>query len=1190
MYLKELVLENFKSFGGKTRLELQTGYTVITGPNGSGKSNISDAILFVLGPRSSKVIRAGKLTDLIYNGGKSKNAASHASVSATFDNSDRMIPFDSDLVTFTRVVNRSQDGSDYSSHFYINGRKSSLGEFEGLLREAKLSADGYNFVQQGDVTHIIEMGNVERRRILDDIAGITTFDSEIEKAERERVETEQNISTARSVLSELKGNLSRLQREKEAAERFAETKKRLENLKLALALRKLSSCDMEIETIGSQIESFTKQAERLSIEAQAGGKELQELEAQLKAKEEEISREEGDEAREIRAKVDSCKIDIAKRSDGRSISEEQLKEIQERIASLKTRLKEERRQLEKAKSDLESAERALTENSSTLSAKRAELKALERSAGDTDQRSRALQKEIEEINRKISSLNDELGTLKIEESRLRDRIERGELEKAAAEKSVSNAELEYKDVCWQLKEIDAGHKDREGRLRELNTKFSSLRNRESGLRERVGDLEKEIRIATREYERLKAQREARTDGLSRALNAILELRDRGEIKGILGSFRELISVDAEYEQAINAAAGGRINAVVVEDDATAAECIVHLKKNGLGRLIFLPLNRMLESKPRGKAVMVRSQTLGFAMDLMKFDDRLRAAAWYVVGDTLVVRDLDEMRKLMGGIRLVTLDGDIAEAGGAMIGGSQEKLQPQAAHSAGIKEAGEKLRKLNDELQQKSSELDAVSTELRAVEELLRKTNEETGETGKLAESLKKKKVEFERELNERAMRLASVREQVEKDTDALKAVQKSIEEREKAIAELRQERQNREGKLIEGKPEEVASAMVKLRKEIEQLSTDSERISAEAAGARTSMQFIEKSVEELLSQIREEEAKAQELKEKIERLGAEEEKLRVELIALQKIESRIGEVQASLRNERDSLLQKVLEIRASLSKMSERKESIAEMLVIQKNNLQNAIQKRKEIEVEISLLRDAGGVPVDGDMTVDALKDAVAECERVLERMGGVNMLAIEDFEQVNSRCQALEADIKGFEEKKKSLIKLVEEINEKKKQGLLRVFGAINTNFADIYFKLSGGFEGKLELENEKDPLQGGLIIRVRQKERKSLRIEALSGGEKSLAALAFIFAIQQYDPSPVYFLDEVDMFLDGVNSEAVARMVRSLSSSAQFLQVSLRKVSLNWADRLIGVTRAEDGISHVFYREVGMEGQGAVPQGVEG
>jgi chromosome segregation protein len=1189
MYLKELVLENFKSFGGKTRITLQPGYTVITGPNGSGKSNISDAILFVLGPRSSKVIRAGKLTDLIYNGGKSRNSASHASVSATFDNTARIIPYDSDEVTFTRIVRRSQDGDDYASHFYINGRKSSLGEFEQLLREAKLSADGYNFVRQGDVTRIIEMGNAERRRILDDIAGITAFDSEIERAEGERSQIEQNLATAKSVLSELKTSLQKLEKEKEAAEKYTMLRKQLQDMKLTLALRKLSTSDVEMETIRNQIESFSKQIDELAAEIEREQAEISSAEQKLREKEEQIAKEEGEEAREIRRKVDDCKIEIAKRTDGAATASEQLEEIQDRLKELNARMKAEKKKMEELKQTLAFKEKKAAEIRKELNSCRAELSELEKNIGDSDEKSRKIQSEIISLSRQISDIDERIGKLKIEADRLKDRTERDAVEIARLEDTKKNLELEYKDVGWQLKEINSGYRDRETMLRELQTKYTSLRNKERELVERTEELERETRALTREYERLKIQREARTDGLSRALNAILELRDRNEIAGILGTFRELVEIDEKYEQAINAAAGGRMNAIVVETDAVAAQCIMHLKKNGLGRLTFLPLNRMLEGRPRGKAVMSKQQTLGFAIDLMRFDEKLRAAAWYVVGDTLVVRNLDELRQLMGGVRIVTLDGDIAEASGAMIGGSVEKAQPAAREISGISEVSEKLRAANIEMEQRSSELKAVRAELSVVEETIRKVRDESGETGRVVEELNSKKKQLEKDINERAMQIAGARERLRETEGQLEEINEEIRKKEEEVDGLKKLRESRNRELIEGKPEEIAANITRLREQSSRLAEELSTVSGEITEAKTALQYVEKGVQQIESEIEENEAHAQELREKITESNEEAERLKVELSALMKIESRLGETQAELKRERDALLQNIVEGRAKLSKASERKEALSEMVIIQKTNLQNAAVKRREIENEIESLRSTGASEIKDETNTERLRERISETEKTLERMGGVNMLAIEDYEQVSSRCNALSEEIEKFEEKRKSLVKLVDEINRKKREGLLNVFNAINSNFREIYARLSGGAEGELQLENQDDPLQGGLIIKVKQRDRKQLRIEALSGGEKSLAALAFIFAIQQHDPSPVYFLDEVDMFLDGVNSEAVARMVKSLSSSAQFLQVSLRKVTLNWADRLIGVTRGEDSVSHVFYRDVSIEEEHRTPQGVE-
>jgi len=261
MHLKEIELENFKSFARKTRIPLLQGFTAVTGPNGAGKSNIADGILFVLGPRSSRVIRAGKLTDLIFNGGKDKKPANETKVSLVFDNSDRLIPIDSDTVKLTRLVRRSDNVDGYYSYFYVNDRKSSLGEFDNLLANARISADGYNFVQQGDITRITEMSPLERRRILDDISGITKFDEEIQSAEKERLAAEENIGRLSIILDELKKQMKQLDADREGALKYKDLHDKMVSSQACLSLKRKEAVEREIQSVSEQIINYTKDKE-----------------------------------------------------------------------------------------------------------------------------------------------------------------------------------------------------------------------------------------------------------------------------------------------------------------------------------------------------------------------------------------------------------------------------------------------------------------------------------------------------------------------------------------------------------------------------------------------------------------------------------------------------------------------------------------------------------------------------------------------------------------------------------------------------------------------------------------------------------------------------------------------------------------------------------------------------------------
>lgn len=1196
MYLKEVSLENFKSFGRKVRVPLQPGYTVVTGPNGSGKSNISDAILFVLGPRSSKMIRAGKLTDLIYNGGKSKNAASFGTVSLSFDNTDRSIPFDGNEVVLTRTVRKSTEGDGYSSYFYVNGRKSSLGEFDVLLREAKLSADGYNFVQQGDVTRIVEMGNVERRRIIDDIAGITAFDEEIERAEKEKIQIDTNMTTARSVLAELKGELSKLEQEKKAAERYLNEKKRLENSRLTLDLKKLATTEEEIKAISEQIEGYKSQIEKLGKEVQDRELRVKELETGLSQKDDEIDKMGGDEARDIRKKLDEAKISRAKNVDGAEVAKQQIDEHVQSLKELKSRHSAGNSEAKKLQDTVTSSETELKEASVRLEKIKKSLSEMEEMLGEGDERSGRLQGDINALNNSIIHSDEEIRKLQLEHDRLTDKSGRDSVELAKLEDSKNNLEFEFKDTAWQLKELGSGEKEKGIELNRAQEEFINLKKREEKLAALLDELDKNIKSLTREYERLKAQHDARADvqgGYMRGVRALLETRDRNEIKGIHGTVAELCKVEKDYEEAVFTAAGSRMNAIVVEDDGVAASCINFLKKSSLGRITFLPLNKMMDGRPRGKAIMSSSQTLGFAIDHVEFDEKFRPALWYVLGDTLVVRNLEEMRRLMGGIRLVTKDGDIAEASGAMIGGSQEKVsRKHSAENSKFDDIGERLRSMTVEAEQKGMELVNTRSELRAVEDKIRHLKATSGDNSKTLSELTTKRGQLEKGLNELVFTITRSREALKAGEKTLADISSELEKEKKSNKELRLERDQKSGELLSDKPKEVGNKVNSLRSSITTLNEGIQDKTIRLNSDRVQLQFLEKANQELAADMEQLNEKVSGLRDKVKECEKAAARLQIEITALEKMEEKVDSAQAALRRERDEIVRSMVNEKGLSTKAQERSETLKDLILTQKSSIVTVEEKKREIAAEVETLQNSGAVRLDASMTMEKLKEEIADAEKILSSIGGVNMLAIDDYDQIRTRCENLHNEIAGFEEKRKSLEKLVDEINKKKRSGLLRVFDSINGNFKQIYSRLSGGSEGELILENKTDPLLGGMIIKVRQKERKTLRIEALSGGEKSLAALAFIFAVQQFDPSPVYFMDEVDMFLDGINSESVAKMIRGLSTTAQFLQVSLRKVTLNSADRLIGVTKQLSGISEVFLRELpDMDlGETAEMQGVEG
>src|SRR5437667_159970 len=484
-------MENFKSFGRKISVPFLQGYTSITGPNGSGKSNIADAILFVLGPKSAKAIRAGKLTDLIWNGGKDKNAADSCQVSLIFDNSDRQIPLEADEVKLTRYIGLSPSvEGGYNSYFYINDRKSSLSEFDSLLAHARISAEGYNLVQQGDIQRIVSMSSVERRRILDNIAGITKFDDDIGQAEGKRKETEDNLERIRIILDEIDKQIKQLEADRDGALKYRDLNEKLTTAKAQLAYK---------------------------------NREL--IERQIVGTKEQIAKHEGDKAK----------------------LEAQKEELRGRLDAAVARLNE----LEQEMADR---------------------------GGD----------EAKQLKEKLDGL----------------RMARVESEIGLLEESRKQYAVEHDDAEWQLKELNSSTKESGKCLQKLQEDFHSRRMEEGRLAKEQADLQTALLSLTRQYAQLKAEADVAENmkrGYGSAVSAILECRETGSIKGIHGTVAQLAHVHSQYETAIVTAAGARMQAIIVDDDSVAAQCIDYLKKRKIGRATFLPLTKMLVGKPRGKA-------------------------------------------------------------------------------------------------------------------------------------------------------------------------------------------------------------------------------------------------------------------------------------------------------------------------------------------------------------------------------------------------------------------------------------------------------------------------------------------------------------------------------------------------------------------------------------------------------------
>ena len=1188
MHLKEIELENFKSFAKKTRIPLLEGYTAVTGPNGAGKSNISDAILFVLGPKSSRVIRAGRLTDLIFNGGKEKKAAKECKASLYFDNSDRLIPIDSDSVKLTRLVRLSDSAEGYYSYYYVNDRKSSLGEFDNLLANARISADGYNFVQQGDITRIVEMTNLERRRILDDIAGITRFDEDIQAAEKERQTAEENMDRLSIIVDEIKKQMKQLEKDREGALNYKDLHDQLTVAKASLAVKNKEAVEREIDSYREQVATYTQETAKAEEKKKELLVQLDEVSEELVQVENEISEKGGEEAREVKEKIDGLRIEIARAKDAVANSEEMIESLEEARKAHLEDLEAVKEDISKLEERLEVLRKEHGEKSETLGKKRDELDGHQTEISKSDSELNELQKEVLELGMDIGSKEEKIHALMLEQDRLNDKLSRYKIDIANLEETRKTYEFELKDSEWSIKELRSESKTSAVGLKRVQEEYYEARNREKKLLQQANDLENAVKSLTREYNRMKAEAEAADmvkKGYSSATMSLLDARDTGRIKGIHGTVAELASVQDEYETALNIAAGNRMQSIVVDTDQVAADCIDYLKKNRLGRATFLPLNKMLDGRPRGKAILASKKSLGFAIDLIRFDEKYKSAFWFVFGDTVVVKDLTEARKLMGGVRLVTLNGELAEASGAMVGGTLDSnlVKFGGPSQSKIDKKASELRTAIEQSEKTQAELEELRSALTDLEGKIRDTNAKDGGESVRISSLEAKKKEFQQRLDSINDELETKNKDLSECLDLLEKVKQDVGRLQEDLDKTRDVREAKDKKLKDATPQELSQRLKELEKDILELSNETATLNSEIQTLTKQIELVGERKEEIEQALSSVDAKVEEQRG---RGGQGEEnrvKFETELKALLAMERSMGDKLNNLRNKRDSLYKKKTEGEAAIEKVVTKIQTNGDFVISIQSKVVDSERRLKEAEADVG--QYASVELPEALPPAEELRPVIADCERRISGLGAVNLKAIDEYEERKKRFDDIKEEVGQLTKQRTNLMKLVDELNTKKKNGFEKIFVSINENFRKIFTELSGGGEAELLLENEQDPLSGGLIIKARPKDKKFVRMEALSGGEKSMTALSFIFAIQAFQPSPFYLLDEVDMFLDGVNAENVSKAVKRSSKNAQFIQISLRKVTLNDADHIIGVTMQREGVSDIVMKPNVGTGADAAP-----
>jgi chromosome segregation protein len=1179
MHLTRIKLRNFKSFAGVTEIPFQPGFTGVAGPNGMGKSNISDAILFVLGPTSSKALRADRLTHLFFNGGSSKKPATECEVSLVFDNSDKILPVDAAEVEVTRYVKLAPSDPDgYYSYFYVNGKRTTQTEIDSVLSHGRLSGDGYNLVQQGDVNKVVTMGPVPRRGLLERLAGISQYDDELDRATAKRTDLDANLERIRTLLGEIKNRLGALEGQRLQAIQYKEfqQEKRRTEARLARAGHRLA--EQELATCKRQVEEAKSEIARLETQRVELAAREHELATGIDAVDREVAEAGGAEALKFKEELDGKKIAYARLDQDLAHLSEAADGLSQQVDELRAGLRED----DAAREKLEARDKELSQQLEALSAKgEANAQEIQRATAPTGKSQDGLaaaRKAQLELRREADSLEKSWQEAVQKREAAKASLQAGEQFQAQAEDDLRERTVETKDLELRIKEAGGSRGADGAPTGDLQKELHAVKAREQSLSSEAERLSREVGELNRRYLALDARLKARAESGGRpnqlaAVDFLLSQRNLGKIPGIRGTVEELAEFDPKYRTALQTAGGNRFQALVVETDQVAEQCIQLLRQEKRGRATFLPLNKMLPGRPHGKSLLVAKAdgASGFAVDLVRFDEPLRAAFSYVFGETVVMEDLARARAQMGGVRLVTLAGDLIEATGAISGGYVDpSSQGRGADSA------VELKRMGEELREKSSAEAAARTELTKTTERIRVLAEELARRSIEDQAHTSARKGLEGDLAAARERVASARARIasaeaegKKLTKALEAATEAADRLAGSLAAVKERMAKAQEEYLGQLPEALSTRLRSLQEVAQRTAEERVKINGELESARASLGALTANLAGRRDELTKAESELAAKKKEIAKVQSDLKNARSALEALKAVEAKQGDSQKALAEKKRALEAERLKVTGRLWEVQATFTTRQGLVVQEETRLAQAEAKFAELEQALREFPEPD--PDEKPVPVEELKRKIATLTDQLDAMGSVNQRAVEEYDAEKSRLDEFSSEVNRLTAEKTELVTLVGEIERRKREKLTEVVGQVNTHFREIYGELSAGGEGEIALENPADPLAGGLVIKARPVGKTVTRLEQLSGGEKSLASLAFIFSLQRYDPSPLYVFDEVDMSLDGLNAEYVGRLLRHNAERAQFIVISLRKVTLKFAHHLFGVTMRGDGCSRV-------------------
>lgn len=1175
MILKSLEMQGFKSFPDKTVLEFGKGITAVVGPNGSGKSNISDAVRWVLGEQSTKTLRGSKMEDVIFGGTSQRKALGYAEVTLRLDNTDRGLNSDKDDVSVTRRYYRSGD-----SEYKINGEVCRLRDIHELFMDTGLGRDGYSMVGQGRIADLVSARSTQRRDMLEEAAGISHFRYRRADANRRLDQAEENLVRLRDILAELESRIGPLKTQSEKAMKFLALADEKKTLEIGLWLHtieksknglreqehKLSVAASQYEQTENALIDIIAQIEQAISDGQAITLEIERLRESISASEEEATAIDGKIAVE-RNTIEHNEQTVERITGDMGDSEASKAEIDA--------------QIEQAQADIAEKEKLVAEKKAALEA---ELKKLTELMGQNSENS----EKVREINEEITALTLKLADLRVEKSTAESA--RNELSERIANINgvvesrggvITALENEKSDAQLELDRLNGVAAEHENALDGYRMIISTRADKVERVRKELENLNLDIYQKNARIKMLD-DLEKNLDGYAGSVQKVIKEAKRGALRGIHGTLSQLISTPGEYAVAVETALGAAIQNIVTDNENTAKLAINFLKENRAGRATFLPLTSV-KSRPFTENGLEKCEGfVDMADKLLEYDGKYAEIIGSLLGRTAVVDNIDNgiamAKKYSYRFKIVTLDGQVLNAGGSMTGGSRGSGSGFLSRTTEIEALKEKVEALEKQLAQKeeshktlSEELALVQAELDASEAELIKAQEDIIRAESALNLIKDRYNaakghidELEAEKDRAAARIAESEATEKKAQAEIETVTAKIEELNSQLSGLNAEKEN-----LDKLREDSAEVQNALNLEIVSLCKDVEADNEIIAGCLERKESFNRRADKLNEEIAEIRRENEEILARIADFEAQAAALRENSVKTrenieQLMEKRVQcEAQStSLRTKEREMTTEREKLGGELARLEERRDSMQRELETAQNKLYDEYQLSLREAAEMNIVLD----------DIPKAQRTLQEIKNKIRALGSVNVGAVEEYKEVSERYEYMSGQIGDIEKAREELIKMIEELTGKMAERFREQFRRINNHFGETFKDLFDGGKAELVLEDPQDVLECAINIRVQPPGKNVQNIDLLSGGEKGLAAIALLFAILKVTPAPFCIFDEVEAALDDVNVSRYASYVREMTGSTQFILITHRRGTMDEADMLYGVTMQEKGVSKLL------------------